>query len=470
MNTKPVSAADAWKAATTITTPKQTIPPVIPAPSSESDVLGNRLGGRGKCEYCGEMVNNVSYHAACQCKKRPLLPMEHGEMVGFTVDDNDPSPTQAIQIVRPSLWKRISGFFAAKEKAKPDKIDKIEATQQDAKALAQDMNAIGGDFKTVEKDVKIAMETVQAIASVEVRKEEAKPAPAVELIKAAASQVQTATVTPQPEVKLNEPPPLPPPLPELARFDHVTKMFGKKIALQDISFVVEDLPNVGELISLVGPSGCGKSTVLRNLAGLTPHFPPTTGTITIFGKPAERANASRGLIDQKYSLFPNLTVIKNVAFGLKLKGVHRKERHEKAMVWIKKVGLEGSEQKYPYELSGGMQQRVAIASTLILEPKMLLMDEPFGALDPKIRLEMQALLVDLWKELQSTVFIVTHSMEEAVYLGDRVYRMLANPGRLAEEIKVPRPDFPPEKMREFPEFKNLVKDLTKKLECSDGNS
>jgi len=258
------------------------------------------------------------------------------------------------------------------------------------------------------------------------------------------------------------------PLPELVRFARVTKSFGAgpaaRVAIQDVSFVVHDLPNVGELIALVGPSGCGKSTVLRLLAGLRPHFPPTAGTVAAFGQPVEKPGSDRGMVDQKYSLMPHLTVAENIAFGLKLRGVAGKERRDRAREWAKKVGLEGTEDKYPSELSGGMQQRVSIAATLILEPKILLMDEPFGALDPKIRMQMQQLLVELWKEQQSTVFIVTHSMDEAVYLGDRVLRMTAKPGRLVEVLQLPRPDEPPEVMRKRPWFNDLTQELLRRLE------
>jgi ABC-type nitrate/sulfonate/bicarbonate transport system ATPase subunit len=236
------------------------------------------------------------------------------------------------------------------------------------------------------------------------------------------------------------------------------------VAIQDVSFVVHDLPNVGELIAVVGPSGCGKSTVLRLLAGLRPHFPPTAGTVAAFGQPVEKPGSDRGMVDQKYSLMPHLTVAENIAFGLKLRGVAGKERRDRAREWAKKVGLEGTEDKYPSELSGGMQQRVSIAATLILEPKILLMDEPFGALDPKIRMQMQQLLVELWKEQQSTVFIVTHSMDEAVYLGDRVLRMTAKPGRLVEVLQLPRPDEPPEVMRKRPWFNDLTQELLRRLE------
>ncbi len=255
---------------------------------------------------------------------------------------------------------------------------------------------------------------------------------------------------------------------ERVRFRNVSKEFGvageRRVALQDISFVVHDAPDCGELIALIGPSGCGKSTVLRIIAGLKPHFPPTRGEVTVFGKPVEKPGSERGVVDQKYSLLPHLTVQENIAFGLRLRGTPRRERREMAMNWVHKVGLDGFEDKYPSALSGGMQQRVAIAATLILEPKILLMDEPFGALDPKIRLQMQALLIALWKEQKSTVFIVTHSIEEAVYLGDRVYRMAAKPGRLVETLALPRPDEPPEVMRKRPWFASVTQELLRRLE------
>ena len=256
--------------------------------------------------------------------------------------------------------------------------------------------------------------------------------------------------------------------PDVVTFDRVCKSFGKgaaaKVALQDISFTIEDLPYVGELITLVGPSGCGKSTLLRIIAGLSPHFPPTSGKALVLGKPIQEPGPDRGLVDQKYSLLPHLNVIQNVAFGLKLRGVPRSERMAKASEWVKKVGLEGSETKFASELSGGMQQRVAIAATLILQPRILLMDEPFGALDPGIRLRMQELLIDLWKEQQSTVFLVTHSVEEAVYLGDRVFLMAPNPGRLIEILKVPRPAEPPEESRRKPWFITFCQALLRRLE------
>lgn len=256
--------------------------------------------------------------------------------------------------------------------------------------------------------------------------------------------------------------------PDVVVFKNVTKSFGAgpaaRVAIQDICFVIEDLPDIGELITIVGPSGCGKSTLLRSIAALKPHFPPTKGEVLVFGKPVQDPGPDRGLVDQKYSLLPHLNVLENVAFGLKLRGVGRSERRERAQIWVKKVGLEGSEDKFPSELSGGMQQRVALAATLILGPRILLMDEPFGALDPGIRLRMQELLMELWKEQQATVFLVTHSVEEAVYLGDRVFVMAAKPGRLVEILKVPRPSEPPEESRRKPWFTDFCQKLLRRLE------
>ncbi len=256
--------------------------------------------------------------------------------------------------------------------------------------------------------------------------------------------------------------------PDVVTFKNVSTSFGEgteaKLALQDINFTIEDLPYVGELITIVGPSGCGKSTLLRIIAGLKPHFPPTSGEVLVLGKPVQEPGPDRGLVDQKYSLLPHLNVIQNIAFGLKLRGVARPERVARAQDWVKKVGLDGFEKKFPSELSGGMQQRVAIAATLILQPRILLMDEPFGALDPGIRLRMQELLIQLWNEQQSTVFLVTHSVEEAVYLGDRVFLMASKPGRLVEILKVPRPTEPPEESRRKPWFINFGQALLRRLE------
>jgi NitT/TauT family transport system ATP-binding protein len=241
-------------------------------------------------------------------------------------------------------------------------------------------------------------------------------------------------------------------------FAHVTKRFGSLTVIRDVTFSVPDLPNKGEFIAILGPSGCGKSTVLRLIAGLRPHHPPTEGTVLVGGKPVEKPGSDRSMVFQDYTSFDNRTVEDNVAFGLECRGVPARERRERAREWIGKVGLDVKRDatKFPSELSGGMRQRVAIARTLILSPRIILMDEPFGALDPTTRLHMQALLVDLWREAQATVFFVTHSIEEAVYLGDRVYVFSASPGTILREMKVPGSDRPPKEMQREPAFLKYV--------------
>jgi NitT/TauT family transport system ATP-binding protein len=177
------------------------------------------------------------------------------------------------------------------------------------------------------------------------------------------------------------------------------------------------------------------------------------------------------MVFQDYTSFDNRTVEDNVAFGLECRGVPAGERRARAREWIAKVGLDVTRdaRKYPHELSGGMRQRVAIARTLALSPRIILMDEPFGALDPSTRLNMQELLVKLWREAEATVFFVTHSIEEAVYLGDRVYIFSPAPGTILKEIELPKPDGSPKDMQRRPEFIDLVfdiRDTIDKLETS----
>jgi NitT/TauT family transport system ATP-binding protein len=246
--------------------------------------------------------------------------------------------------------------------------------------------------------------------------------------------------------------------PNVVDFAHVTKRFGNLTVIRDVTFSVPDVPHKGEFIAILGPSGCGKSTVLRLIAGLRPHHPPTEGTVLVGGKPVERPGSDRSMVFQDYTSFDNRTVEDNVAFGLECRGVPARERRERAREWIDKVGLNVKRDatKYPNELSGGMRQRVAIARTLVLSPRIILMDEPFGALDPTTRLQMQGLLVDLWREAQATVFFVTHSIEEAVYLGDRVYVFSSSPGTILREMQVPPPDRPPKVMQREPAFMQYV--------------
>ena len=248
------------------------------------------------------------------------------------------------------------------------------------------------------------------------------------------------------------------PRPNVVEFTHVTKRFGDVTVIRDVSFCVPDLPGAGEFITILGPSGCGKSTVLRLIAGLPPHHPPTEGTVLVAAKPVEHPGSDRSMVFQDYTSFDNRTVEDNVAFGLECRGVPAKERRERAREWINKVGLnvKSDAGKYPSELSGGMRQRVAIARTLVLAPRIILMDEPFGALDPTTRLHMQALLVDLWREAEATVFFVTHSIEEAVYLGDRVYIFSSAPGTILREMEVPKPHRAPKVMQREPEFLQKV--------------
>ena len=225
-------------------------------------------------------------------------------------------------------------------------------------------------------------------------------------------------------------------------FDRVTKTYDNGFtAIKNVSFVVEDIPNKMEFVTILGPSGCGKSTVLRLIAGLTPQHPATSGTVLVQGKPVLAPGSDRGMVFQDYSSFDNRTVEDNVAFGLECRGVATGQRRERAREWIMKVGLDVDRDanKFPHQLSGGMRQRVAIARTLILNPRIILMDEPFGALDPATRLRMQDLLVSLSREAQATVFFVTHSIEEAVYLGDRTYVFSSGPGTILKQQTVPTP-------------------------------
>jgi len=263
-----------------------------------------------------------------------------------------------------------------------------------------------------------------------------------------------------------------PSAPPVVLFDRVTKTYDNGFtAIKNVSFVVEDIPNKMEFVTILGPSGCGKSTVLRLIAGLTPQHPATSGTVLVQGKPVVAPGADRGMVFQDYSSFDNRTVQDNVAFGLECRGVAADERRERAREWIRKVGLDVDRDagKYPHQLSGGMRQRVAIARTLILNPRIILMDEPFGALDPATRLRMQDLLVSLSREAQATVFFVTHSIEEAVYLGDRTYVFSSCPGTILKEMAVPKPDFPAKEMQRQPEFMAIVfqiRDMIESLESS----
>jgi NitT/TauT family transport system ATP-binding protein len=252
----------------------------------------------------------------------------------------------------------------------------------------------------------------------------------------------------------------------VVEFEGVTKRFGALTVIRDVTFRVDDHPGRGEFVCILGPSGCGKSTILRLIAGLRPHHPASEGRVAVLGKPVTGPAADRGMVFQDYTSFDNRSVEDNVAFGLECRGIGARERREEARSWIAKVGLDVARDasKYPGELSGGMRQRVAIARTLILRPRIVLMDEPFGALDPTTRLHMQQLLVDLWREAQATVFFVTHSIEEAVYLGDRVYIFSSAPGTILREIEVPPPDRPAKEMQRDRAFVELVYEIRETID------
>ena len=188
----------------------------------------------------------------------------------------------------------------------------------------------------------------------------------------------------------------------------------------------------GEFICLLGPSGCGKSTLLGALAG---HLKPSHGKLELDGVAIEGPAPERGLVFQHHTLFPWKTVLDNVGFGLKMKGVPKPERDRQARDLLQLVGLAGFEQRYPRELSGGMQQRVEIARVLINHPRVLLMDEPFGALDALTRVKMQELLLDIWARIRTTLVFVTHDIDEALFLADRLLVMSPRPGRIIEELR-----------------------------------
>ncbi|MFX3632530.1 MAG: ABC transporter ATP-binding protein [Candidatus Pristimantibacillus sp.] len=219
--------------------------------------------------------------------------------------------------------------------------------------------------------------------------------------------------------------------------------------LQNINLDVKQ----GEFMVIVGPSGCGKSTLLDLLAGLTK---PNSGQILLDGEPITGPNLDRGIVFQQYALFPWKTALANVEFGLEIKGVGRKKRREIALEYIKLVGLAGFENRYPHELSGGMKQRIAIARSLAYDPEVLLMDEPFAALDAQTRETLQSELLRIWEATKKTIIFITHGIEEAVFLGQRVAIMSSRPGRIKEIIEIPfQARNSEEDLRSNPEFVKL---------------
>ena len=240
------------------------------------------------------------------------------------------------------------------------------------------------------------------------------------------------------------------------KIDHVEKIFdtkkGPMVALNGVDLDIKE----NEFICVVGPSGCGKSTLLNIIAGL---LPATSGAVYVDGKKVEGTGTERGVVFQQYALFPWLTVIKNVMFGLKLKGMSNEEARETAMKYLKKVGLEEFADSYPKELSGGMKLRVAIARAYAVQPEVLLMDEPFGALDAQTRTQLQSELLLTWENERKTCFFITHDVEEAIILATRVVIMSARPGRIRDivDIDIPYPRDQETKMSpRFMELKNYI--------------
>jgi NitT/TauT family transport system ATP-binding protein len=222
----------------------------------------------------------------------------------------------------------------------------------------------------------------------------------------------------------------------ILRVEHLSKMFtsraGSTLALNDINFSTHRR----EFLCVVGPSGCGKSTLVRILAGLEE---PSSGEVLLEGRPVVEPGSDRGMVFQGYTLFPWLTVKKNVMFGPEVNGHGREQAEGEALQWLQLVGLEKFADSYPHQLSGGMKQRVAIVRALANRPRILLMDEPFGALDAQTRCRMQVHLLEIWRKIDITIVFITHDLDEAIFLADRILVLSAHPGEVQELIEVPVP-------------------------------
>jgi len=234
------------------------------------------------------------------------------------------------------------------------------------------------------------------------------------------------------------------------RFGHETP------AVHDVSFDVLDKPGCGEIVVFLGPSGCGKSTILKAVAGLVE---PTKGDVLLDGHKVDGPSRDRGMVFQAYTSFAWLTVRQNVEYGMRLRGVKAADRHARAKRIIDAVGLGDFANRYPKDLSGGMKQRVAIARTLINEPRLVLMDEPFGALDPQTRWGMQSLLLDVSRTADNTILFVTHDVSEAVYLADTVYVLSSRPARILHRVDVPFFSERSASLKTTPEFRAVEKQL-----------
>jgi ABC-type nitrate/sulfonate/bicarbonate transport system ATPase subunit len=249
--------------------------------------------------------------------------------------------------------------------------------------------------------------------------------------------------------------------PPKLRVDHLSVTYISRDgrgteAVRDVSFDIADKPGVGEIVVFLGPSGCGKSTILKAVAGL---LVPTQGQVLVDGEPVLDVGRDRGMVFQAYTSFGWLSVRDNVEYGLKLRGAAKAERRELSDKYLRAVGLYEFADRFPKDLSGGMKQRVAIARTLINKPRLVLMDEPFGALDPQTRWGMQGLLLDVAKSEDNTTLFVTHDVSEAVYLADTVYVLSSRPARILHAVEVPEfreRDFA---LKSAPEFRRVEKQL-----------
>jgi NitT/TauT family transport system ATP-binding protein len=227
---------------------------------------------------------------------------------------------------------------------------------------------------------------------------------------------------------------------------------GRTQAVSGVSLEVQP----GDFVSVIGPSGCGKSTLLNIVAGF---MVPTQGTALLDGQPITGPGADRGVVFQQYSLFPWMTVRKNVEFGLKMQGLGANARESRARTLLGLAGLQPFENHHPDQLSGGMKQRVGIVRALATSPQVLLMDEPFGALDSQTRTVMQEILTNMWQQLRLSVLFITHDIEEAIFLSEKVYVMTARPGRIKAEIPIPLPRPRTPEMMSTPTFHALVRQL-----------
>lgn len=248
--------------------------------------------------------------------------------------------------------------------------------------------------------------------------------------------------------------------------EHIDKIYtsGKKStkAIEDASIDIQD----NDFVCIVGPSGCGKSTLLRMLAGL--DF-PTNGNIIVNDRKVTGPGPDRGMVFQTYTLFPWMSVEDNIKFGLKLKKMPKDKQEEIANRYLKIIGLEKFAKSYPKELSGGMKQRVAIARALANKPEVLLMDEPFGALDPHTKSMMQLLMREIWEKEHPTVVFITHDIDEAVFLANKIYVMSARPGKIMKEVNVYLPHKRTLELKDSTEFIKIRKDINSLLYSSKKN-